>query len=173
MVRSWWREAKARSTLPGVALTFDRTEDSDGNPWSKRDAEEINIPIGINMLELVDLLRETGLHIAMDPQLDLSAWEGMVPVELFGRQDFPPIGSQGYFFTLGPHAFYWFALERRGGEPAELGRPELVVEESWTELLDSDLRPLERVSNPCPPCRRRVALPAQSSAWASRLPLLR
>ena len=37
-------------------------------------------------------------------ELDLSAYEGMVPLELFGRTPFPPVGSRPYMLTLGPHA---------------------------------------------------------------------
>ncbi|HYG36651.1 MAG TPA: alpha-glucosidase C-terminal domain-containing protein, partial [Clostridia bacterium] len=44
-------------------------------------------------------------------ELDLSAFDQMVPVELFGRMKFPPISHRPYFLTLGPHAFYWFSLE--------------------------------------------------------------
>jgi maltose alpha-D-glucosyltransferase/alpha-amylase len=44
-------------------------------------------------------------------ELDLSAFEGMVPVELSGRTIFPPIGELPYFLTLGSYSFYWFALE--------------------------------------------------------------
>ncbi len=43
-------------------------------------------------------------------QLDLSAYQGMVPVELFGRTPFPPISAEPYFLSLGPHSFYWFYL---------------------------------------------------------------
>ena len=42
--------------------------------------------------------------------LDLSAYQGMVPVELFGRTAFPPIQTAPYFLSLGPHSFYWFYL---------------------------------------------------------------
>ena len=44
-------------------------------------------------------------------ELDLTPFTGMVPIEMFGRVTFPPIGEQPYFLTLGPHAFYWFMLE--------------------------------------------------------------
>ena len=44
-------------------------------------------------------------------QLDLSAYLGLVPVELFGRTEFPACGDQPYQVILGPHNFYWFALE--------------------------------------------------------------
>jgi maltose alpha-D-glucosyltransferase / alpha-amylase len=45
-------------------------------------------------------------------ELDLSRFRGYVPVELFGETTFPSIGELPYFLTLGPHAFYWFRLER-------------------------------------------------------------
>src|SRR5450759_2063239 len=39
-------------------------------------------------------------------ELDLSAWKGMVPMELFGSTDLPVIGDAPYFLTLGPHSFF-------------------------------------------------------------------
>src|SRR5690606_26352940 len=48
-------------------------------------------------------------------ELDLERYKGMVPVELFGRKPFPPIGELPYLLTLGPHSFYWMSLEK--GEP--------------------------------------------------------
>src|SRR5919109_699988 len=44
-------------------------------------------------------------------ELDLSPYKGLVPVETFGRTEFPVVGEAPYFMTMGPHAFYWFALE--------------------------------------------------------------
>jgi maltose alpha-D-glucosyltransferase/alpha-amylase len=46
-------------------------------------------------------------------ELDLAAFNGYVPVELFGRMEFPTIGSAPYFLTLSPHSFFWFSLELR------------------------------------------------------------
>ncbi|RMD74642.1 MAG: maltose alpha-D-glucosyltransferase, partial [Chloroflexi bacterium] len=43
-------------------------------------------------------------------EIDLSPYRGLMPVELFGQVEFPPIGDQPYFLTLGPHSFYWFTL---------------------------------------------------------------
>jgi maltose alpha-D-glucosyltransferase / alpha-amylase len=45
-------------------------------------------------------------------ELDLSAFEGATPVELFGQVEFPTIGTSPYFLSLGPHAFMWLALTR-------------------------------------------------------------
>jgi maltose alpha-D-glucosyltransferase/alpha-amylase len=48
---------------------------------------------------------------AQPVELDLSEYNGMVPVELIGDNPFPRIGELPYFITLGPHSFYWFRLE--------------------------------------------------------------
>jgi maltose alpha-D-glucosyltransferase/alpha-amylase len=44
-------------------------------------------------------------------ELDLSAYEGRHPVEMFGRTRFPRIGELSYLLTLAPRGFYWFTLE--------------------------------------------------------------
>ncbi|WP_129629075.1 maltose alpha-D-glucosyltransferase [Candidatus Oscillochloris fontis] len=43
-------------------------------------------------------------------ELDLANFKGMMPVELFGQVEFPPVTERPYFITLGPHSFYWFRL---------------------------------------------------------------
>jgi maltose alpha-D-glucosyltransferase/alpha-amylase len=45
-------------------------------------------------------------------QLDLSAYAGMVPVEMLGRTAFPPIGELPYLLTLAPRGFFWFQLRQ-------------------------------------------------------------
>jgi maltose alpha-D-glucosyltransferase/alpha-amylase len=75
-------------------------------------------------------------------ELDLSAFQSLVPIELFGRAEFPLITDKPYPLTLGPHAFYWFALETKA--PAETkgapisadARTILNVEEDWEEIFD-------------------------------------
>jgi maltose alpha-D-glucosyltransferase/alpha-amylase len=44
-------------------------------------------------------------------ELDLSAYQGRHPVEMFGRTRFPRIGELSYLLTLAPRGFYWFTLE--------------------------------------------------------------
>ncbi|HVL88858.1 MAG TPA: alpha-glucosidase C-terminal domain-containing protein, partial [Actinomycetota bacterium] len=71
-------------------------------------------------------------------ELGLRDYAGMVPVEMFGGTEFPPIGELPYLVTLGPHAFYWLALEDRDGEAAAGhgdGYPVLEVSGSWTDVL--------------------------------------
>ena len=50
-------------------------------------------------------------------QLDLHEHQGKIPVEVFGRVRFPLVGDAPYTLALGPHAFYWFSLERPGAAP--------------------------------------------------------
>jgi maltose alpha-D-glucosyltransferase/alpha-amylase len=79
--------------------------------------------------------------------LDLSAFAGQVPVELWGRTEFPAVGEAPYFLTLGPHAFYWFALQPKPAiqvveEPRvrpEASLPVVGVAESWEELVSARL----------------------------------
>lgn len=49
-------------------------------------------------------------RFAQHTQLDLREYEGLVPIELFGRSRFPAIGKDTYSLSLGPYAFYWFQL---------------------------------------------------------------
>ncbi len=65
-------------------------------------------------------------------ELDLAEHAGATPIELFGGVAFPPIaGDRRYPLTLGPHSFYWFALERqparRAGQHGGAPRPEVEV----------------------------------------------
>ncbi len=69
-------------------------------------------------------------------ELDLGAFQGFVPVELFGHTEFPPIGELPYFITLGPHEFYWFSLQAQRVEaltPTETERqlPAVRVGGRW------------------------------------------
>jgi maltose alpha-D-glucosyltransferase/alpha-amylase len=48
---------------------------------------------------------------AQPVELDLSAYEGRWPEEMFGRTRFPRIGELPYLLTLAPRGFYWFLLK--------------------------------------------------------------
>ena len=80
-------------------------------------------------------------------EMDLSHLNGMVPIELFGKVEFPPIGELPYFITLAPHGFYSFSLEhpkqnsayevRSGREAQEIP---LLAATSWQALLEEESR---------------------------------
>jgi maltose alpha-D-glucosyltransferase/alpha-amylase len=50
-------------------------------------------------------------RFAQSAELDLSRFAGYVPMEVFSRNLFRPIRKSRYVITLGPHAYYWFALQ--------------------------------------------------------------
>ncbi len=54
---------------------------------------------------------------AQPVELDLSAFAGLYPVEMFGGTAFPRAGAAPYALTLGPYAFYWFRLRKKADEP--------------------------------------------------------
>jgi maltose alpha-D-glucosyltransferase/alpha-amylase len=45
-------------------------------------------------------------------QLDLSEYQGMIPVDLQYQVDFPPITSQPYQMSLNEYGFFWFVLKK-------------------------------------------------------------
>jgi maltose alpha-D-glucosyltransferase/alpha-amylase len=93
-----------------------------------------------NVLVVANLSR-----FAQYVEIDLSAFKGLTPVELFGRNEFPRVGDKPYFLTLGPHAFYWFSLENRApvevaGAGAGAEPPAVVVGEKWEEVFEGPPR---------------------------------
>src|ERR1041385_4818244 len=72
-------------------------------------------------------------------QLDLTEFKGRVPIELFGRTEFPVIGESSYPLTLNPHAAFWFLLEPASGaaapEPADRLAPVVSLSRDWTDIL--------------------------------------
>jgi maltose alpha-D-glucosyltransferase/alpha-amylase len=80
-------------------------------------------------------------HSAQPVELDLSRFQGRVPVEMLGRTPFPPIGELPYLLTLPGHGFYWFLLSEEAQAPGwheeRLPLPDLltiVVPEGWASL---------------------------------------
>jgi maltose alpha-D-glucosyltransferase / alpha-amylase len=80
-------------------------------------------------------------------ELDLSAFKNMMPVELFGRTKFPVITDAPYFFTLGPHNFFWFSLEAKpqplaakSADGAPVALPAIAIAESWQEVFTGKAR---------------------------------
>ena len=74
-------------------------------------------------------------HSVQGAELDLSAFEGRVPVELRGESALPPIGRLPYFLTLPPYGFYWFLLARDQAAPDWHERPGAAVPELLTLVL--------------------------------------
>jgi maltose alpha-D-glucosyltransferase/alpha-amylase len=52
-------------------------------------------------------------------ELDLSEFQGRLPIELDGHTQFPPIGQLTYLLTLPPYGFYWFLLSEADDWPSQ------------------------------------------------------
>ena len=73
-----------------------------------------------NNRKILAYLREAGdivilcvANLSRTPQaveLDLSEFQGRIPIELDGHTQFPTIGQLTYLLTLPPYGFYWFLL---------------------------------------------------------------
>ena len=81
-------------------------------------------------------------RVAQPVELELKAWEGRVPVEMMGRNAFPPIGELPYLLTLPAYGFFWFRLSTDAAPPAwhaerlpleEL--PVLVLFDGWNSFF--------------------------------------
>ncbi|TFY93118.1 maltose alpha-D-glucosyltransferase [Pseudomonas nabeulensis] len=94
---------------------------------------------------------------AQAAELDLSAFAGMVPVEMLGGNAFPPIGQLNFLLTLAPYGFYWFVLAAENQMPSWHVEPAqsmpdfttLVLKKRMEELLEEPSRTtLEQTSLP-------------------------
>lgn len=65
-------------------------------------------------------------------ELALSAFSGSVPVEVFGRTEFPAIQDAPYFLSLGAYSFYWFSLKSVEA-PTQSELP--TIQDRWERLL--------------------------------------
>ena len=86
-------------------------------------------------------------RFAQSVEIDLGRWKGSAPRELFGNTEFPVVGDRPYVLTLGPHAFYWLALEPTHRERVAVHlprRPHLRVTTKAARVAD-DARRIEGV----------------------------
>ena len=65
-------------------------------------------------------------------EIDLSAYQGRVPIELTGHSAFPPIGALPYLITLPSYGFYWFLLADEDQAPAWHHAPQQILPEFVT-----------------------------------------
>jgi maltose alpha-D-glucosyltransferase/alpha-amylase len=118
-------------------------------------------------------------------ELDLSAFNGRVPVDIVGGSVFPPVGQLNYLLTLPPFGFFWFLLAAEARLPSWHAAPPeplpefstLVLRHSMDELLLAASRSvLEREILPQYLAKRRwfaskgEAIGAVRIAYAVRLP---
>lgn len=107
-------------------------------------------------------------NLARAPQaveLDLSQFQGRVPVEMLGATPFPAIGQLTYLLTLPPYGFYWFVLSEEAQPPSwHVDAPEQMADQitlvlqsaaGRSELTESARRALTTEVLPIYLARRR------------------
>jgi maltose alpha-D-glucosyltransferase/alpha-amylase len=83
-------------------------------------------------------------------ELDLSAFKGMSPVEMFGRVEFPPIAALPYFITIAPHSFYLFTLEQVRTVQRHTSRYEAPVVDAPAETAFQDAGTRQKLAGKLP-----------------------
>ncbi|MFZ2648604.1 MAG: maltose alpha-D-glucosyltransferase [Burkholderiaceae bacterium] len=74
---------------------------------------------------------------AQPVELALGAYKGRVPVEMMGRNTFPPLGELPYLLTLPAYGFFWFSLSTNA-EPPRWHTEQLPVEDLAVLVLFDD-----------------------------------
>jgi maltose alpha-D-glucosyltransferase / alpha-amylase len=73
-------------------------------------------------------------------EIDLSEYNGAIPVEIFSKNNFPAIKpGVPYFLTLGPHSFQWFKLEKQEQEMVKKEELPVLSISKWDELIVDDV----------------------------------
>jgi maltose alpha-D-glucosyltransferase/alpha-amylase len=85
---------------------------------------------------------------AQPVELELRQFKGRVPVEMAGRNPFPPIGDLPYLLTLPAHGFFWFRLSTDADPPSWHAEtrvlddlPTLVLFDGWNSFFRSRVVP--------------------------------
>lgn len=74
-------------------------------------------------------------------EVPLEGYKGFALMELMGRNKFPAIGkAETYFFTLGPHTWLWFSLEKAHPEIDEQKAIPLIQVNQFRDLLQKSTR---------------------------------
>lgn len=72
--------------------------------------------------------------------LDLHEFTGYVPVEIFSKNNFPEVkDGHPYFFTLSPHAYHWFLLNKVHAEIEEKSALPMVKVKKWKDVLSNEV----------------------------------
>ena len=69
-------------------------------------------------------------------ELELKGFEGYVPTEVFSHNKFPVITQDSYLFTLAPHGYFWFSLEKEEKSIAER-KIELLTAKDWKSIFNT------------------------------------
>ncbi|MGB5942768.1 MAG: maltose alpha-D-glucosyltransferase [Leeuwenhoekiella sp.] len=69
-------------------------------------------------------------------EIDLSAYAGSTPVEVFSHNNFPRIAENDYLFTMSPHGYLWLSLVP-DHHSAATGKLPTVAINNWSTFVES------------------------------------
>lgn len=73
-------------------------------------------------------------------EVNLEEYRGYQPTEVFSKNKFPSIREgHPYFFTLSPHTFHWFMLEKPAADTGINAELPLLQVNTWEALLTPEL----------------------------------
>jgi trehalose synthase len=83
-------------------------------------------------------------------ELDLSAWKGYQPVEVFSKNKFPVIQESNlYLLTLDSYTYYWFQLQKALVEAEKTESLPLIRINRWKEIVhESTIEDLQNIVFP-------------------------
>jgi maltose alpha-D-glucosyltransferase/alpha-amylase len=81
--------------------------------WEPLDAPNRKVLVFVRRYNDETILCVNNLsRFAQYVELDLHELSGLVPLELWSKYTFPPVGELPYLLTMGPHNFFWFRMLR-------------------------------------------------------------
>ncbi len=73
-------------------------------------------------------------------ELELEGYEGHTPVEVFSHNKFPTVTEHPYLFTLAPHGYYWFLLEKEHDKQEDSAEVPSFKIKKWDSLFENKTR---------------------------------
>lgn len=78
-------------------------------------------------------------------EMDLSAYAGRTPIELFSQNEFPKIKDLPYVLTMGPYDYFWFSLEKdaeltESDQISQIVEDKLSIRGEWRSVFRGKLK---------------------------------
>ncbi|MEX2594642.1 MAG: maltose alpha-D-glucosyltransferase [Anditalea sp.] len=71
-------------------------------------------------------------------EIELEDYESFTPIEMFSHNRFPRITERPYLFTMAPHGYYWFVLQKDQVYSEEKGSLPSLKVNYWQELFSGN-----------------------------------
>ncbi len=75
-------------------------------------------------------------------EIEVDAFEGYIPIEVFSKNKFAALTKDRYSLTLGGHDYFLFTLEEGGQESISRKIPNIELSDDWSSLYFDSMKPL-------------------------------